>query len=108
MAACDIFTLPSWSEGFGVVYLEAMATGRPVIGCEGEGIEDLVEQGKTGLLVKPKCVDSLVEALDFLLSYPEEARAMGERARKLVIENYTWGTNASKMIEVYRGILDGK
>ena len=41
MASCDIFSLPSWQEGFGVVYLEAIAHGKPVIGCRGEGIEDV-------------------------------------------------------------------
>ena len=105
MAMCDIFSLPSWQEGFGVVYLEAMASGKPVIGCEGEGIEDFVEHGKTGLLVKPRDVDSLVEALDFLLSHPEEARAMGERARKLVLEDYTWEKTAEKTIAVYKEVL---
>ncbi|HDQ13222.1 MAG TPA: glycosyltransferase family 4 protein [Sediminispirochaeta sp.] len=105
MAMCDIFSLPSWQEGFGVVYLEAMASGKPVIGCEGEGIEDFVEHGKTGLLVKPRDVDSLVEALDFLLSHPEEARAMGERARKLVLENYNWEKTAEKTIAVYKEVL---
>ncbi len=105
MAECDIFALPSWREGFGVVYLEAMAHGKPVIGCQGEGIEDFVEHGKTGMLVKPRDVDSLVEALDFLLSHPEEAKAMGERARKVVLENYTWEKNAQKTIEVYREVL---
>jgi len=106
MAACDIFTLPSWNEGFGVVYLEAMANGKPVIGCKGEGIEDFVEHGKTGLLVNPRDVDSLVEALDFLLSHPEEAKAMGEQARKLVLENYTWEKNAEKTIEIYKEVLN--
>jgi glycosyltransferase involved in cell wall biosynthesis len=106
MAACDIFTLPSWNEAFGVVYLEAMANGKPVIGCKGEGIEDFVEHGKTGLLVKPRDVDSLVEALDFLLSHPDEAKAMGERAQRLVVEDYTWEKNAEKTIEVYKEALD--
>jgi len=106
MAACDVFTLPSWNEGFGVVYLEAMASGKPVIGCKGEGITDFVEHGKTGMLVRPRDVDSLVEALDFLLSHPEEARAMGERARRLVLENYTWEKNAEKTIEVYKEVLN--
>jgi len=106
MAACDVFTLPSWNEGFGVVYLEAMANGKPVIGCQGEGIEDFVEHGKTGLLVKPRDMDSLVEALDFLLSHPDEAKAMGERARKLVLENYTWEKNAEKTIKVYEEVLN--
>jgi len=105
MADCDIFVLPSWNEGFGVVYLEAMANGKPVIGCQGEGIEDFVENSKTGLLVKPRDVDSLVEALDFLLSHPEEAKAMGEQARKVVLENYTWEKNAERTVQVYNEVL---
>lgn len=105
LAECDIFLLPSWNEAFGVVYLEAMANGKPVIGCQGEGIEDFVEHGKTGLLVKPRDVESLVEAMDFLLSHPEEAQTIGERARKLVLENYTWEKNAEKTIHIYREVL---
>lgn len=106
MSICDAFVLPSWDEAFGVVYIEAMAHGKPVVGCRGEGIEDFVEHGKTGMLVKPRDVDSLVEALDFLLSHPKEAKAMGERARKVVLENYTWEKNAEKTIEVYREVLN--
>jgi glycosyltransferase involved in cell wall biosynthesis len=105
IAAADVFSLPSWSEGFGIVYVEAMACGKPVIACRGEGPEDFVEHGKTGLLVKPRDVDNLVEALDFLLSNPEEARAMGERARKVVLENYTWEKNAEKIVKVYKELL---
>ena len=105
MAECDIFTLPSWNEAFGVAYVEAMAHGKPVIGCQGEGIEDFVEHGKTGMLVKPRDVESQVEALDFLLSHPEETKAMGERGRELVLENYTWEKNAEKTIAVYEDVL---
>jgi glycosyltransferase involved in cell wall biosynthesis len=50
-------------------------------------------------------VESLVEALDFLLSHPDEAKAMGERARKEVLEHYTWEKNAEGTIEVYREVL---
>lgn len=107
MAACDVFTLPSWNEGFGIVYLEAMANAKPVIGCQGEGIEDFVAHGKTGLLIKPRDVDSLVDALDFLLSHPEESRAMGERARRLILEKYTWEKNAEKIIKIYDEVLNG-
>lgn len=106
MAKADIFSLPSWDEAFGVVYIEAMAHGKPVIGCQGEGIEDFVEHGKTGLLVRPKDADDLVKAMDCLLSNPDEARAMGKRARKLVLENYTWEKNAERTIEVYREVLN--
>lgn len=106
IAMADIFSLPSWREGFGVVYLEAMAHGKPVIACRGEGIEDVVTNGETGLLAKPRDVDTLVEAIDFLLSNPEKAKAMGERARKLVLENYTWEKNAEKTIKVYKEVLN--
>jgi glycosyltransferase involved in cell wall biosynthesis len=105
MEKADIFSLPSWNEGFGVVYIEAMVQGKPVIGCRGEGIEDFVEHGKTGMLVEPKDVDSLVQTIDYLLSNPDEARAIGERARKLVLENYTWGKNAEKTMKVYREVI---
>lgn len=106
MVKADIFSLPSWNEAFGVVYIEAMACGKPVIGCKGEGIEDFVDNGKTGILVNPKDVDSLTKAIDFLLSNPDGAKAMGERARRLVLENYTWEINAEKTIKVYQEVLD--
>jgi len=105
MAGCEIFTMPSWQETFGLVYIEAMAHAKPIIGVRGQGVDGIVEHGKTGMLVKPRDVDSLVEALDFLLSHPEEAKAMGERGRKLVLENYTWEKNAERTIAVYEEAL---
>jgi hypothetical protein len=105
MFEADIFSLPSWDEAFGVVYIEAMAEGKPVIACRGEGIEDVITHGETGLLVKPKSVDSLVEAFDFLLCNPGKAKSIGERARKLVLDNYTWENNAKKYQSVYKEIL---
>ncbi|MBC2724843.1 MAG: glycosyltransferase family 4 protein, partial [Desulfosporosinus sp.] len=105
MAKTDIFSLPSWNEGFGVVYIEAMSQGRPVIGCKGEGIEDFVEDGKTGMLVKPENVDSLVKAIDYLLSNTDKAQAIGERAQRFILKNYTWEKNAEKTIKVYKEVL---
>jgi glycosyltransferase involved in cell wall biosynthesis len=57
------------------------------------------------MLVTPRDVNSLVEALDFLLSHRDAARAMGERAREVVLQNYTWEKNAEMTIEVYREVL---
>ena len=106
MSEADIFSLPSWNEAFGVVYIEAMACGKPVIGCEGEGLEDFVRNFETGLLVKPKDVNSLAEAMDFLLSNPDKAKEIGKRGQKLVLDNYTWEKNAEKTIRVYQEVLD--
>lgn len=108
MALCDIFCLPSWEEGFGVVYLEAMAHGKPVIACRGEGIEDVVTDGETGLLVKPRDVDSLAEAIRFLLDHSDKAKTIGEQARSLVLENYTWEKNAERTLRVYKEVLGEK
>ena len=105
MAIADIFSLPSWQEGFGVVYLEAMAHGKAVIGCCGEGITDVIENNKTGLLVKPRKVKSLIGAIAFLLENLERAHEIGERAKKLVLENYTWEKNVQKYIEIYKELL---
>jgi glycosyltransferase involved in cell wall biosynthesis len=105
MSICEIFTMPSWQETFGLAYVEAMAHGKPIIGCKGQGVDGIVEHGKTGLLVKPKNVDSLVEAVNFLLSHSNEAQEIGRRSRDLVLEKYTWERSAGKLVEVYRYIL---
>ena len=107
MSICEIFTMPSWQETFGLVYVEAMAHGKPIIGCQGQGVDGIVMDGKTGLLVKPKDVDSLIEALDFLLRNPKEAKIIGEKARKIVLENYTWEKNAEKTISIYKKAIYG-
>jgi glycosyltransferase involved in cell wall biosynthesis len=107
MAEADIFSLPSWREGFGVVYLEAMAFGKPVIACRGEGIEDVIKDGESGLLVEPKSIGSLVKALDFLLTHPDEAQIIGKRASDLVLREFTWERNAERTIGVYKELLSG-
>ena len=83
-----------------------MAHGKPVIGVKDQGIDGSCYPQKAGMLVKPKDVDSLVEAIDYLLSHPEEAKAMGERARKMVLKNYTWEKNAEKTIKVSEDVLE--
>lgn len=106
MSICDIFSLPSYNEGFGVVYLEAMANGKPVIACQGEGIDGIIKDKKTGILVKPKDIDSIVEAIDYLFSNPKKSKEIGKRAKKLILENYTWEKNAEKTIKVYQEVLE--
>lgn len=92
MAACDIFSMPSWNESFGVVYLEAMATGKPVIGCSGQGIEDFVENGYNGILVQPKDSLQLFEKLSWLIENPIKRKEIGIRARNTVVKNFRWSS----------------
>lgn len=101
MSICDIFSLPSWKEGFGVVYIEAMAHAKPVIGVRGEGMEDAIINKENGLLVEPKDIDSLVEALQFLIDNKQKALKIGKLGKETVINDFTWKKNAKKMLEVY-------
>ncbi|MFD3156162.1 glycosyltransferase [Haloimpatiens sp. FM7330] len=105
MAQCDIFSLPSWKEGFGVVYVEAMLQGKPVIGIKGEGIEDVIVNKENGMLVKPKNVDELVGALEFLITNSKKAEIIGEKAKQTVINDFTWKNNAQKTIKIYNSIM---
>lgn len=102
MSMCDVFSLPSWRETLGLVYLEAMAHGKPIIGCRGQGVDGLTIDGETGWMVKPRDLESLVQAIDSLLSNPEGSREMGERGRGLVLGNYTWEAIAARHIDVYK------
>jgi len=105
MSMCDIFSLPSWQETFGLVFLEAMAHGKPIIGGQGQGVDGIVTDGETGLLAKLGDVNSLIKAIDFLLRYPQKAQEIGERAKRLVLENYTWEKNTQGYIKIYEELL---
>lgn len=75
-ADCRVFALPSRGEGFGIVFLEAMAAGRPCIGSPG-GAEDVIDPGRTGLIVDPTDDDALKRALLKLLLDDELCRQFG-------------------------------
>lgn len=100
MSQCDIFIMPSWNEAFGIVYLEAMSFEKPVIGTLGEGICDLIEDSKNGLLVEPKSVDSIVDKLTILIENKEFRDQIGENGYKSIKE-LTWEFNAKQIINVY-------
>ncbi|MBO9541374.1 glycosyltransferase family 4 protein [bacterium] len=80
-AGCDFFVAPSRLEPFGLVYLEAMAAGKPVIGCAAGGVPEIVQDGMQGVLVPPANAKALAEALVLLATDPKRRQAMGERAR---------------------------
>lgn len=104
MAQSELFVLPSWDEAFGVVYLEAMAHSLPVIGCRDQGLDDFVVDGESGLLVEPRDVTSVSEAIQRLLTDPDLARSIGCRGRQ-VVENFSWTVNVRKHLDLYRELL---
>lgn len=97
LADSDIFLLPSYNEAFGVSYLEAMCAGIPVIGCRGEGIEDILSKGNCGILTRPKDVKSIQDALTKLIDNEEMRLGMGDVGRMIVSKNYTWDKVGKEM-----------
>ena len=95
--ACDLFVMPSREiadgghiEGFGIVYLEANACAKPVIGGRSGGVVEAVRDGETGFLVDPERPGEIAEKALYLLSHPKEAQAMGERGLQWVRETFDW------------------
>ncbi len=99
----DIFVLPSYSEGFSVSVLEAMACGLPVIITRQCNFIEVRTRG-AGEVIEPS-VPQLARSLSDLLAKPQVRKKMGEIGRQLVAEKFTWDKIADQMIEVYKGIL---
>jgi len=91
-------------EGFGLVYLEAGACGKPVIGTWGCGAEDAVVDGTTGLLVPQKNIKKTAEAVLRLLDDPNLAKKLGENGKKRA-QRMSWDRAAKKYIEIYRCLV---
>lgn len=97
MSSLDIFVLPSDCEPFGLVLIEAMARGVPVIGTNAGGVPEIITHGETGLLVPPQNPQALADAIYYLICRPLERMQMGETAkirarqlfdRKQMVRNY--------------------
>ena len=107
----DVFVLPSTerSEAFGLVQLEAMAYGLPVINTNlKSGVPQVSLHGQTGLTVEPNSAARLAEAMEWMLSHPQERIVMGEAARKRVEENFTEQVLIGNLQEIYKELLERK
>ncbi len=100
MSALDVFVLPSDCEPFGLVAIEAMARGVPVIATNAGGAPEIVEHGVTGLLVPPQNAEALADAIYYMVCHPMVRMQMGETARLRVREKY----NIPRMITAYEAL----
>ena len=119
LAASDVFVCPSVYEPLGIVNLEAMAVGLPVVGSATGGIPDVIVDGETGLLVPIDQVQDgtgtpidparfeadLAERLTTLVTDTEAAKAMGQAARHRVEEHFAWQAIAQRTMDVYNWVL---
>ena len=105
MASFDIFVLPSRSEGFGRVNLEAMAMGKPVISTNVGGIPEVVLDGVTGILVPPGNSKDLAHAIMRLLNDYELRESIGKQGRRRVEEHFTLQAHAQRIEEIYGEVL---
>ncbi len=102
MRRCSVLAMPSRSEGLGCVYLEAMSCGKPVIGCRGHGIEEVIEHGKNGWLIPVDGLEQLVQGLSALLGSPELCTRIGTAARQTILEKLTLTHQAQQLAKIYR------
>lgn len=109
--ACDALVLPavddalSGTEGLGVVLIEALSYGKPVVASDIGGIPDVIRPGETGLLVPPGDPPALSAALGSLAESPEWARMLGESGRADVQDRFSWARIADDLTAMYEGAV---
>jgi teichuronic acid biosynthesis glycosyltransferase TuaC len=102
LRVATLFALPSTYEGLGCVYLEAMACGKAVIGCRGQGIEEVIQHGVNGWLVGPDNVEELALSLGMLLHDSELRARIGLHARNTILQGFTLDHQARQLLRIYR------
>lgn len=105
-SVADMLVLPSTdkSEAFGIVSLEAMASGVPVIASDLPGVRSVVDKKKTGLLVKPGSVDNLADMMEYLLKNPKIALEFGKAGREKILAKYTWNKITDSLDNLIKSI----
>jgi len=111
-ALSDVFVMPSDEriesrtvEGFGLVFLEASACAKPVIGGRSGGIPDAVVDGVTGLLVNPRDPHDVANALKRLLSDSDLATRLGQQGRERVVRDFSWARVADRVQGILQSVL---
>lgn len=107
LADCDLFVLPSYSENFGIVVVEAMASGLPIIISDQIGLADEIAQAEAGVIVPCQMVP-LVTAMQRLVEHPEQRRALAARAHQLAQQRYSLEASTQALRALYEHIISAK
>jgi glycosyltransferase involved in cell wall biosynthesis len=93
--------MPSRTDSFGIVYLEAWLYEKPVIGARTWAIRDVIDDGKDGLLVSFGDVQALAQAIKHLIDQPDEGRTMGATGKQKVEKHHTWDQKYALVKSLY-------
>ncbi len=104
-AALDVFAYPSGLESFGTAFLEAWASGKPVIGCRKGAITEVVKDGEDGLLVDYGNEAMLADAIFQLLSSSDLSSRLGEAGKQKTLANFTWPIVARRFQDLYSLVI---
>ena len=106
IAQATIVCLPStYGEGVPKILIEAAASGRPIVAYDASGIREIVRHGENGLLVAPKDIGALADALGRLIRSPSVCADMGMRGREIAASEFSEGVVAAKTLELYDELL---
>ena len=106
MTSADVLVVPSVYEPFGIVALEGMASGVPVVASQVGGLSEVIEHNRTGLFVYPRSPESIAWGIDRVLSDPDHAKWLTENAKEKLHKAYSWEAVAMKTVEVYRKVVE--
>jgi glycosyltransferase involved in cell wall biosynthesis len=108
LAESDIVVLPSYREGTPRILIEAAAMARPIVATDIAGCRGLVGHGRNGLLVPPRSVQPLIEALTTLARDPELREKMGKAGRRIVLEEFDEEIVIGRTMEVYQALIQSQ
>lgn len=106
MNICDIGVLATYTEGIANAIMEFMSLGKPVLATDGGGTKELIKDGETGFLVKPKSPEELASKIEYLLDNDKNASNMGEKGRERIRKDFSMEKMINSFVGLYKSIED--
>jgi glycosyltransferase involved in cell wall biosynthesis len=101
LVAADVLIFPNERQTWGLIAIEAMAAGKPVIVSDETGVHEIIREKYNGLVFKARKVTALYREMQWLYDHPEQAKQIGRRARKEVLKRYSWEHYTREMEQVF-------